>query len=57
MKAVALPGDVVVSVHDAADSVEDEKEQHDEPVGQILAALPLCISHDECDERWNCSGL
>ena len=57
MEAIALPGDVIVGVHDAADGVEDEEEQEDEPVGQVVPAFPLHVRHDEGDQGGNGGGL
>lgn len=57
VQPVAFPSNVVVRVHHAADGVEDEEEEVDEPVRQVVVAVALGVGYDEGDEGDDCSGL
>ena len=57
MQPIGLPGDVVVGVHNAADNVEDEEEQEDEPVGGVFVAFALGVADYEDGEADYCFGL
>ena len=57
LQPIRLPGNVVVGIHYAANNVDDEEEQEEQPVGQVACIVPACVRYDEDDERDRGGGL